>query len=180
MIGKIRNLYKKIYIKKLLKKGLCLGENVTFEKGVNIDANFPWLIEIKDNVILSPWVYILSHDSGGVRHTGYTRIGKVTIEKNVYIGARTIVLPGVIIGENSIIGANSVVTRDIPPNSVAVGIPAKVISSTEEYYKKCKNELENVPLYSRKDTIWGGVSVERKNQMIDEMVDRIAYIDTNK
>jgi acetyltransferase-like isoleucine patch superfamily enzyme len=51
----------------------------------------------------------------------------VTLEDNIWLGARVIVLPGVTIGMNSVIGAGSVVSRDIPPNSVAAGVPAKVI-----------------------------------------------------
>ena len=51
----------------------------------------------------------------------------IVIEDNVWLGARVIVLPGVTIGEGSAIGAGSVVTRDIPPRSLAVGVPAKVI-----------------------------------------------------
>lgn len=53
--------------------------------------------------------------------------GDVSIGKNVWIGEKATILPGVTIGEGSIIGANSVVTKNIPPYSIACGIPAKVI-----------------------------------------------------
>ena len=53
----------------------------------------------------------------------------ITIGDNVWLGARVIVLPGVTIGENSVVGVGSVVTRDIPPSSLAVGVPAKVVRS---------------------------------------------------
>ena len=56
----------------------------------------------------------------------------VTIGDNVWIGAKVMVTKGVTIGENAVIGANSVVTRDIPANSVAVGIPARVIRTIGE------------------------------------------------
>ena len=58
MLNRIRRFVADVYIKRLVKSGLKLGKNVDFEKGVNFDANFPWLIEIGDNVVLSPWVYI--------------------------------------------------------------------------------------------------------------------------
>lgn len=71
----------------------------------------------------------------------------VTIENNVWIGAGAIILPGVRIGENSVIGAGSVVTKDIPPNVVAVGNPCKVLREIsqrdkEYYYKNMKIEIE--------------------------------------
>ena len=53
--------------------------------------------------------------------------GTVIIKKNAWLGEGVAVMPGVTIGENSVIGANAVVTKDIPDNSIAVGIPAKVI-----------------------------------------------------
>ena len=152
----LRKMYKRFYIKRLISKGLVLGKNVDFEKGVNIDANFPWLIKIGNNVILSPWVYILAHDSAGKNHTGVMKIGKVLIEDNVYVGARTTILPGVKIGENSIIGANSVVTRDVPAGSVAAGIPAKVICTVGEYLEKYESQKSRSPMYDRSYTIWGG------------------------
>ena len=59
---------------------------------------------------------------------------------NVYIGVHTVILPGVKIGNNVIIGAGSVVTKDIPDNSVAAGTPARVIKSSQEYLEKAKQE----------------------------------------
>lgn len=58
----------------------------------------------------------------------------ITIGNNVYIGMGAYIMPGVSIGDNTIIGACAVVTHDIPSNSVAVGIPAKVIKTIDEYY----------------------------------------------
>ena len=60
----------------------------------------------------------------------------IVIGSNVFIGFRSIVLAGVTIGNNVIIGAGSIVTSDIPDNSVAAGIPAKVIRSLDEYREK--------------------------------------------
>lgn len=62
--------------------------------------------------------------------------GKIKIGNNVWLGENVTILKGVTIGDNVIIGLGSIVTRDIPSNSVAVGIPAKVVGSYEEYYKK--------------------------------------------
>ena len=97
----------------------------------------PFLIEIGSHVTISANVAFVNHD-GGVRvfrqsdpeiHV-YERI---SIGDRVFIGMGTIILPGVTIGNNCVIGAGSVVTRDIPSDSVAVGVPCRVIKSIEEY-----------------------------------------------
>ena len=61
------------------------------------------------------------------RGTGVGEIEPVSIGDNVWIGSRVIILRGVAIGNNSVIGAGSIVTKSIPPNSLAVGVPAKVV-----------------------------------------------------
>jgi maltose O-acetyltransferase len=69
---------------------------------------------------------------------GLTKIGRVTIGDNVFIGAGSIILQNVCIGKNSIIGAGSVVTKDIPADSIAAGNPAKVIDSLKSFIEKHK------------------------------------------
>ena len=72
----------------------------------------------------------------------------VRIGNDVFVGAGTIILPGVDIGNRVIIGAGSVVTKSIPDNSIAVGNPAKVIGSYDEYLNKQKSLMEKVPKFS--------------------------------
>ena len=69
------------------------------------------------------------------------RIGQVTIHESCHIGARTVILPGVVIGPKTIVGANSVVTRSLPPNTVCAGNPAKVLCSIEDYL--CEASIED-------------------------------------
>lgn len=64
----------------------------------------------------------------------------IVVGNDVYIGNNVIILPGVTIGNNVVIGAGAVVSKDIPDNSVAVGVPARVIKSTEEYLEKLQKE----------------------------------------
>nr|WP_302583589.1 DapH/DapD/GlmU-related protein [uncultured Schaedlerella sp.] len=64
----------------------------------------------------------------------------IKVGNDVYIGNNVIILPGVTIGNNIIIGAGAVVSKDIPDNSVAVGVPARVIKSADEYLEKLKKE----------------------------------------
>lgn len=66
-----------------------------------------------------------------------TYLTKIYVREHTFIGTGVIIMPGVTIGKRCVIGAGAVVTRDIPDNSVAVGVPAKVISTTEQYAEKC-------------------------------------------
>lgn len=104
----------------------------------------PWLITLGKNVHITNGVEFLTHDGGTLifRHlVPDLEITKpITVGDNVYIGHNAIILPGVTIGNNVIIGAAAVVTKNIPDNSVAVGVPAKVIKTTDEYFEKLKQE----------------------------------------
>ena len=112
---------------KLVSMGMSVGKNFGRLNGVILDPAHCWLITIGDNVTMAPRVHILCHDAGTKQFLGYTKIGRVTIGDNVFIGAESVVLPGVTIGSNVIIGANSTVTHDIPDGMVAAGTPARVI-----------------------------------------------------
>lgn len=104
----------------------------------------PWIITLGKNVYITDGVRFITHDGGVLIFRNLIpdlEITKpITIGDNVYIGNNAIIMPGVAIGNNVIIGAGAIVTKSIPDNSVAVGIPAKVIKTTEEYLNKIKNE----------------------------------------
>jgi acetyltransferase-like isoleucine patch superfamily enzyme len=81
---------------------------------------------IGDNVIITS----VGHPIGGVYYRSQ-ELAPVTISDNVWLAANVIILPGVTVGENSAVGAGAIVTEDIPPNSVAVGVPARVVRQFE-------------------------------------------------
>lgn len=124
------------HLEKLLKRGLKVGANFKRMGGVIIDPSHCYHITIGDDVILAPRVHILAHDSSFGLFTGQTRAANVSIGNKVFVGAGSIILPGVHIGSNVIIGAGSIVTHDIPDNSVAAGNPARVICPLESYLEK--------------------------------------------
>lgn len=110
-----------------------LGKNVFVGKNVKMD----WIargkhITIGDEATIVSGVRILCHDASSNRRINGTKVAAVTIGKRAYIGADSIILPGVNIGDDTIIGAGSVVTKDIPCGSVAVGVPARIIGSTND------------------------------------------------
>ncbi len=132
---------RKKYLDALVQNGLQVGENVVIMDGCFFDPSHCFLITIGDNSVLAPGVRLITHDASMKRIIGYAKIGKVTIEKNCFIGDSVIVLPGVTIGQGSVIGAGAVVTRDIPSKSVAAGDPCRVISNRKEYTQKCEVQL---------------------------------------
>ncbi len=102
----------------------------------NFDGMFPHLIHIGRHCVLSPTSMVLCHDASYYLFTGQYRVSKVWIGDHVFVGYRSMILPGVRIGSRVVIGAGSVVTHDIPANSLAVGSPARVIGSLEEYLER--------------------------------------------
>ncbi len=162
---------------RMLAMGLKTGRNFTRMHGTILDPSHCWLINIGDNVTLAPRVHILCHDASTKYFLNYTKIGRVNIGNNVFIGAESVILPNVTIGSNVIIGANSTVTKNIPDNSVAAGSPAIVICSIDEYLGKHRAAMSNSPVYDVNYTLRGKLTQERKRQMIKELDGKIGYVD---
>lgn len=162
---------------KLISMGMKVGQDFGRLHGVILDPSHCWLIEIGDHVTMAPRVHILCHDASTKRYLNYTKIGRVTIGNNVFIGAESVVLPGVTIGSNVIIGANSTVTHHIPDNSVAAGSPARVICTLEEYLAKEKQRMAVSPCYGEEYTLRKDVPMEMRMKQKEEMKGKIGYID---
>lgn len=134
------------YVDYLRKQGIRVGENVNFRYPAHtmIDITRPCLVEFGDNLDINDHFSVLTHDFGtfvfrNLYKDFINSSGKVTIGNNIVFGRNVTILKGVTIGDNCIIGAGSIVSKSIPPYSVAVGTPAKVVCSIEEYYKKRKS-----------------------------------------
>lgn len=123
--------------------GVNIGENPHFY-GPTSWGTEPWLITIGDNVHITGNCKFINHDGGTLIFRDQIpdlEISKpIVVGNNVYIGEETMILPGAHIGNNCVIGARSVVTKDIPDNSVAAGVPARVIKTTDQYLQKLKRE----------------------------------------
>lgn len=156
ILKRAKKYIEKIYIKAisqnkfidfLRKKGMKIGNNCDIAKNIAIGTE-PYLISIGDNVRITQGVEFVTHDGGlwvlrnlGKIEDDIDKFGRIKIGNNVNIGWNVIILPNVTIGENVVIGAGAIVTKDIPSNSVAAGVPAKVIESIDEYYEKNKNNF---------------------------------------
>ncbi len=108
------------------------GKHIRIGKNVFINHGCSFLdlggIVIEDEVLVGPKVSIISEDHPiDPAERKMLRLKSVHIKRNAWIGANATILPGVTIGENSIVAAGAVVTKDVPPNSVVGGVPAKLI-----------------------------------------------------
>jgi acetyltransferase-like isoleucine patch superfamily enzyme len=114
-----------------------------FKLGRMTDIGAFTYINAKNGVTLEDYVQLGSHCSIYSVSTIDGKKGEVILRRNCCIGTHSTVMPGVTIGENSIVGAHSLVTSDIPDNSVAYGIPAKVVRPlTREELERIKGEVE--------------------------------------
>jgi acetyltransferase-like isoleucine patch superfamily enzyme len=100
-----------------------------FTLGVNTDIGAFSYINARYGVEIQEGAQVGSHCSIYSWSTIDNKKGKITIKKNAKIGSHSLVMPGVTIGENAVIGAFSFVNTDIPDNTLAVGVPAKVVKN---------------------------------------------------
>jgi acetyltransferase-like isoleucine patch superfamily enzyme len=119
--------------------GVKIGKNVRFTgKDISFGSE-PFLIEIGDHCTITPGVKFQTHDGGVAlfrkEYPGLNVFGHIKIGNHVFIGEDAMIMYGVTVGNNVVIGARSVVTKDVPDNSVVVGVPGKVIKTLDEYKK---------------------------------------------
>lgn len=131
--------------------GVKIGANCDINKTA-VFGSEPWLITIDDNVRITQGVKFITHDGGlwtlrkmGLLDDKAVKYGSIHIGKNCNISWDVTFMPGVTIGDNCVIAAGAVVTKNIPSGTIFGGVPARQIESIEEYYEKVKDQC--VPTY---------------------------------
>jgi len=142
-------------------KNIAIASSSTFDHAENIiwhdniyigPMAYIWAIgglEIHENVIIGPRVTIHTSNHNYEQaellpYDTHSQLAKVTIEKNVWIGDNVMIVPGICIGEGSIVAMGSVVTKDVPAGSVIGGNPAKIIKKRDmEHYHKLDEEKKH-------------------------------------
>jgi maltose O-acetyltransferase len=166
-------------VKRLVAQGLRLGQAVYIAPTAYIDAGHPWLIQIGDKSLIGPWAIVLAHDTSTRLHTGHTLIGRVTIGARVYLGHGAIVMPGSTIGDGAVIGPGAVVLGDIPPDSVALGNPATVVSEVASFAQMHREAIARGPTWPISGwTVGRGITEERKAVQRDALADRCGYLES--
>ena len=155
MLDRICNMFNSIriklatneqYINYLKSLGVKIGDSCVIEKTADFGTE-PYLITLGNKVRVTKGVRFITHDGGlwvprnmGLVDQRADKIGRIHVGDNVNIGWNAMIMPGVIIGNNVIVGCGAVVTKNVPDNSIVVGVPAKVIESIEEYAQKNENK----------------------------------------
>ena len=145
-----RLLPRSKWVKYLRKQGVSIGNDCEIYKSVNFGSE-PYLISVGNHVRINEGVQLVTHDGGywvlrweqagfGKEFKKADYLNKIEIGDNVHIGTNAIIMPGVKIGENSVIACGAVVTHDVSPNSIVGGVPAKYIESIEEYAEKARKK----------------------------------------
>lgn len=127
----------------LRRAGMSIGDRVGIVN-CTLDSLFPFLIEIGSDVLMTH-ATILAHDASPVVFGARTRVGRVRILDHCFIGAGAVILPGVTIGPRAIIGANAVVSRNVPEGSVVAGNPGRVVARVDEWLARKEAAGELVP-----------------------------------
>lgn len=153
-------LYNANKISYLRSKGMKIGDNCDLLNDISDYGSEPYLIKLCSNITITHGVVFITHDASTrlfrsqfpeMNEKYGNKFGTITILDNCFIGINSIILPGLTIGPNSIVGAGSVVTKNIPPNSVFAGNPAKYICSLEEYIQKIMRDLLPLSSLNRKN-----------------------------
>ena len=134
---------RKNTVKYWRKRGVVIGNNTKIYSSVTFGSE-PYMVIIGNNCNITNNAEFMTHDGGvHVLRNLYPDLkdidnfrGKTIIGDNVFIGNHACIMQGIKIGSNCIIGYGSVVTKDVPNNSVVAGVPAKVICSVEDYMRK--------------------------------------------
>lgn len=164
VIHKVVNLHRRQdHVKYARSLGVKVGENCRFVDNPTWGSE-PYLISIGDHVAISSRVTFLNHDGAtwlfreeGPYKDTY-KFGPIKVGNNSFLGFGVTLLPNVVIGDNSIIAAGSLVTKNVPSGEVWGGVPARFITKTEDYAKKCyENRLPYDPIL---------IQTDAKNEML--------------
>lgn len=151
------------------KKGAKIGDDCEIYASA-VFGSEPYLITVGNHVRINSGVNLITHD-GGVWVLRYLSdedkdidlFGKIEIGDNVQIGTNATIMPGVKIGDNSIVGLGAIVTKDVPANSIVAGIPARVLKTVDEYRLQHKDQFFHTK----------GLSAEEKKKYILAHMDKI-------
>lgn len=156
--------------------GMHIGQGVNLPASTTIDMSHCFLIHIGDWCGFGGDCVILAHEGQFDEFLDAGRVGKVVIHEHSHIGTRSVILPGVEIGPRTIVGANSVVTRSLPPDTVCAGSPARVICSLDEYLERHRTSMRERPCFPYDQYDIRALTPERRAELVAAVEDGPAYI----
>lgn len=141
-------LYNAILCREAIPPNVHIGKDVHIGSRVRFDnVEMGALITLDDQVTIADGVRILCHDASSYRRLGVAWHAPVNIQKRAFIGGGAIILPGITIGEDAIVAAGSVVTRDIDAGTIVAGNPARKIGYTKDLDSKRASQLSRYRIF---------------------------------
>jgi len=156
--------------------GMHIGQGVHLPASTWIDTSACYAISIGDWCGFGEQCLILSHDAQMDEFLDAGVVAGIMIHESCHFGSRTVILPGVEVGPRTIVGANSVVSRSLPPETVCAGVPAKVICSLDEYLGRYQAGLAAGPQFPWPDYNVNVLTPERRRQLVEALVKGPIYI----
>lgn len=157
------SLFNKIYLKFFIDSGFPYaaylkkqgflhdqGDDCFISKAANIPD--PHLVSIGSNVWITSGCQLLCHDASVIminkmRKAHFDRVAPIVMGDHCFLGNNSVILPGITLGSQTIVGAGSVVTKDVPDDSVVAGNPARLICSLHDYAERIETQTRQYPWY---------------------------------
>ncbi|HEY9228431.1 MAG TPA: acyltransferase [Gemmatimonadaceae bacterium] len=153
-----------------------IGNSVNLPRDLWIDTSHCHLISIGDNCGFGPQCLILAHDAQMDEYLDAARLGRVVIHESCHIGARSVILAGVEIGPRTIVGAGSVVSKSLPPNTVCVGSPAVPVATLDEYLERHRRKIESSTKFDFQKYDQGVLTHASREEMIAALTKGTGYM----
>lgn len=130
------------------RSGVRFGPGVLVMPTAEFDVTHGWMISVGAGTRIGHHVRVLVHDASAQRDLHHGRVGPVTIGADCLIAEHAIILPGVTIGDRTMVGAGSVVASDLPENARAMGVPARVYGTFDGYLEETRRAIERGPRFA--------------------------------
>jgi maltose O-acetyltransferase len=129
-LTRLRHFLDRVRGRPLLPPGITIGRSVWIGIHADLDYSHGRHITIEDEATIVSGAQILCHDASSYRRLGATRVAPVTIGSRAFVGAGSLILPGVVVAHDAVVAAGAVVTSDVPAGTVVAGNPARPIGTT--------------------------------------------------
>ena len=139
--GRFERFRLKRRLENLKAAGMTIGQGVNMPASTWIDASHAHLISIGDWCGFGEQCLILAHDAQMAEFLDVRMLNRVVLHESCHFGSRTVILPGVEVGPRTLVGANSVVSRSLPPDTVCAGAPARVLCTLDEYLARHRERM---------------------------------------
>lgn len=162
--------------KSLRAMGMQIGQGVNLPASTWIDTSACYAISIGDWCGFGEQCLILSHDAQMDEFLDAGLVARILIHESCHFGSRTVILPGVEVGPRTIVGANSVVARSLPPDTVCAGAPARVICTLDEYLARHGAALATGPTFPWTEFNANALTPERRRALLAALDKGPVYI----